>query len=118
MKKLRSKSGETLAEMLVSIVILGLSIGLLVTMIMAAGKMTMQVKNRDQQYLYKLGYAETYGNPIMDAPDGVEEGQRKDGTVTISIPDDSSVEPYTVDVKIYSVENELISYKKIKKSGE
>ncbi len=58
MKKLRSRRGETLTEILVSLAILVLSISLLVTMIMSAGKITEEVKTQDKNYNEEASAAE------------------------------------------------------------
>lgn len=93
--KLRSGRGETLTEMLVSIVILGLSVSLMVTMIITSTRMTEQASDKDREYKDYLSTAEK------------QEGEGVAGTVTIQKGSDPPVE---IDVKIYG--DELKSYKK------
>lgn len=64
-KKLCSRRGETLIEMLVSIAILSLSIVMMTTMIMTAGKLTESAREKDKAYQDALSSVETYqGTPV------------------------------------------------------
>ena len=56
--KLRSKRGETLVEMLVSIVLLGLSISIMAVMLTTAYKMNRAAREADGQYYVALSSAE------------------------------------------------------------
>lgn len=97
-KKLRNKRGETLIEMLVSIVLLGLSVALMLTMVMTSTKITKTTRKEDIDMMAELSIA--------------EEQLSKSGTsnVTITCRSGSSGNvPVTVD--IYSKSgSDLISY--------
>lgn len=56
--KLRSRRGETLVETLVSITILGLSIGFMAMMVITSYNMTMEARNEDKVYSEELAAAE------------------------------------------------------------
>lgn len=111
-RKLKSRRGETLTEMLVSIVILGLSISMMVTMIITSTRMTEQTTTKDEEYQNQLSAAEK-----QDGKDGKgEEVKVEDGTVTISPitnPGEpvSKVSPIKITVEIYGNDGSLKSYK-------
>lgn len=99
MHKLRSTRGETLAEILVSIVILGLSIGLLLTMVMTSTKITQSARTADEQLMKELNDADAHMN--------------KDDPATITISDGSTT--VTIDEGYYLYRSEdgaLVSYGK------
>lgn len=108
-KKLRSRRGETLTEILVSLAILVLSISLLVTMIMSAGKITEEVKTQDKNYNEEASAAER-GDILTD---------ESPATVVISL-DGSTDSNFQVkiDVDICGKEDgTLRSYKKHEDAG-
>lgn len=98
-QKLRSKRGETLIEMLVSIVLLGLSVALMLTMVMTSTKITKITRTEDEKMMNELNFAE---KQQQDA--GVEK------TVTITCTSGSSGS-VPVTVNLYSESgSDLISY--------
>ena len=102
-KKLRSTRGETLAEILVSIVILGLSIGLLLTMVMTSTKITQYARQADNDLMTELNAAEQQLNPYAPSDDPYPK-------VKIKLSDSDYVE---VPVELYASSDgsALISYK-------
>ena len=99
--KLRSTRGETLAEILVSIVILGLSIGLMLTMIMTSTKITQNAREADIKLIGELNAAEQQVNPYKP---GVNH------SVKIKQSDSDFVE-VPVDMFASADDSTLISYK-------
>ena len=98
-QKLRSRRGETLTEMLVSIVILGLSIAMMVTMIITSTHLAEQSTEKDKDYRDQLSAAEK------------QEGEGKSGTVKITTTDDST--GVSIEVKVFGedADGSLKSYK-------
>ena len=95
-RKLRSRSGETLTEMLVSIVILGLSIAMMVTMIITSTHLTEQSSAKDRNYQDQLTAAEaqTDANLIEDVDNSFH--------VTIKRTDSGTpVDNTEVDIPVY-----------------
>lgn len=101
--KLRSTRGETLAEILVSIVILGLSIGLMLTMIMTSTKITQNARKADNDLMTELNAAEQQSS----STDIVDVTIYKDGSPSDSI----RVEAYIFKDTTLGKDNTLISYK-------
>lgn len=60
--KLRSRRGESLAEVLVAMLIIALSVLLLAVMVTTAGSINMQTRRRDEQFYKDLSAAETFGD--------------------------------------------------------
>ena len=87
-KKIRSRSGESLAEVLVAMLIISLSTMLLAVMIITAGSIDMAARRRDDTFYGDLTRAET--RPAEDA----ETGE----TITVTI-NGSEFDP--IPVKIY-----------------
>lgn len=87
LKKLRSKRGETLVEILVSIAILGLSIAFMITLVMTSYALDRQARAEDDAYYYDVAAAENY-----TVYDGI-------GKVKITRTDTPEI---TVSVDIYS----------------
>ncbi len=96
-RKLRSRRGETLTEMLVSIVILGLSIAMMATMIITSTKITERSTAKDREYQDQLSAAEA------------QETSSATGNVTIE--DSLGVKKVDIQVDIFGEEGELKSYK-------
>ncbi len=71
-QKLRSRRGETLAEMLVSIVVFGLSVAMMVLMIMSAGRITQQTNQKDSENLEALSKVEGFADEAHRKDDGTE----------------------------------------------
>lgn len=99
-RKLRSRRGETLTEMLVSIVILGLSIAMMVTMIITSTHLAEQSTKKDKDYRDQLSAAEK------------QDGPGELGTVKITTNDDST--GVSIEVKVFGedADGSLKSYKK------
>ena len=107
LEKLRSRSGETLAEVLVALLIIALSSMLLVVMYNTAASIDLRTRARDKVFYADLTRAET--RPGSDAPDAGATGS------TIKIVDvtggtDSLLQ--TFPVTTYGG-NGLVSYQKI-----
>ena len=100
MKKLSSKRGETLVEMLVSIALLVLAMSILSAMLAAAYNSDVAARDMDEKLQEDLKAAEDTEDPSA-SPHG--------GTVTIK-PDDGSAE-VTISVNIYGDKDGLHSYK-------
>ena len=95
-RKLRSRRGETLTEMLVSIVILGLSIAMVATMIITSTKITERSTAKDREYQDQLSAAEA------------QNGEATSGSVIIKKDGEPDI---SIDVNIYGDEGKLKSYK-------
>ena len=72
-KKLRSRAGETLAEVLVALLIIALSSMLLVVMYNVATSIDLATRARDKIFYEDLSRAETHSS----APGGAEAGSSK-----------------------------------------
>lgn len=96
-RKLRSRRGETLTEMLVSIVILGLSIAMMATMIITSTKITERSTAKDSEYRDQLSAAEA------------QKTSSAKGNVTIE--DSSGAKKVDIQVDIFGDDGELKSYK-------
>lgn len=96
--KLRSKRGETLVEMLVSIVILGLSISIMTGMIAAAYSMNKAAREESDRYYNELSAAEMQGDD-----DYIGKG-------TVSISDGTNTVHIDIDIFGGDGENSLRSY--------
>lgn len=59
--KLRSRRGESLAEVLIAMLIIALSVLMLAAMVSAAGAINMRTRARDEQFYKELSAAETFG---------------------------------------------------------
>lgn len=96
-KKLKSRRGETLVELLVSMAILTLSIAFMVTMIMLSARFDEQARAEDENFKTELKEAENFeGTPTL-------------GTVKLApgTPFEQSI-----DVDVYSsADGKLKSYK-------
>ena len=95
-RKLRSRSGETLAEVLIALLIISLSSMLLVVMISTAGRIDMATRARDKMFYEELNLAETHTG-----------GTETTGTIKIS---GGSTDQY-IEVTVYGG-NGLTSYEK------
>ena len=100
-KKLNSHSGETLAEVLIALLIIALSTMLLVSMISTASSIDIAARNRDKIFYKDLTHAETHTT---------EEGtEAEKGTINI-ISDEVELNK-EIDVTFYGG-NGLTSYEK------
>ena len=99
-KKLSSRSGETLAEVLIALLIIALSTMLLVVMINTAGSIDIRIRGRDKTFYEDLTRAETHTSA---------EGETEEtGKVIITDADGKSTDQ-EITVKVYGG-NGLISY--------
>ena len=103
-KKFKNKSGETLVETLVSMLIAVLSMGILCTAVMAATKLNSQTREMDEKYSSEL-----YEVEGLD-----ENADKKLQTLTVTFESaDGSIlyQTTTVDVTLYgSDEGAFLSY--------
>ena len=101
-KKMRSKSGETLAEVLVAMLIIAISTMLLVVMTNTAGSIDISTRKRDKVFYEELTRAETH---TVAAGETAENGK-------IIIKDaDGTGSDQEIDVTVYGGRG-LISYEK------
>ncbi len=97
MHKLQSRRGETMVEMLVSMMILTLTICLLVTMIVVSYQFDRQAREADNKFKEDLAAAENF------------TGAHTSGKIILKPDGGPSVE---IDVEIYSKDgSDLKSYK-------
>lgn len=82
MKKLRSNRGETLVEVMASILISALSVALLFSCVAASFDMDKEAKELDKKHYEALTAAETYTEGAEVG--GEREYPRQTGTVTIT----------------------------------
>ena len=101
--KLSSRSGETLAEVLVALLIIALSSMLLVVMMGTASGIDRQTRQREETFYKDLSNAETHT---------AEDGTPATGEIRIKTPDD---ETQTIQVTVYGGSG-LTSYEK--KAGD
>ncbi len=107
-QKLKSLRGETMVEMLVSMLILTLSICLLVTMIVVSYQFDRQARELDNKYRDELSAAENFKEK---SDDGNISYVTDDYDVVLRL-NDMDDNKQTVDVNIYSVpDSDLKSYK-------
>ncbi len=102
MQKLQSNRGETMVEMLVSMLILTLSICLLVTMIAVSYQFDRQARELDKTYKQDLAAAENF-----------TDGTSTPGTIKLKLDGfGASGGEQTINVEIYSKSgSDLKSYK-------
>lgn len=91
-EKLKSSRGETLVEVLASILICTLSIALLVGAVMASSRMDLQAREADEEYYDALTKAERQDK----APDGTPDSFTPDPALTVTVRNiTSSTDPLT-----------------------
>ena len=95
--KFRSRSGESLAEVLVAMLIILLAALLLMSMVSASGNIDMQVKEQDSSFYDALSQLEQ------------KAGTESAGKVTVT-PDSAGTE-ITIDVTVYTQDG-MRAYKK------
>jgi Tfp pilus assembly protein PilV len=96
-QKLTSPRGETLVEVLTSILITGLAVALLAGMLAASARITTNARAADQQLYAQLSAAERQDTPIEE-----------DLTLSITVNGDDSA----IKVKLYGTPGGLVSYAK------
>lgn len=87
--KIRSRSGESLAEVLVAMLIILLAALLLMSMVSASGNIDMQVKEQDSSFYDALSQ--------LEKKDGAES---EAGEVTVT--DETGTQIITIDVTVYT----------------
>lgn len=97
-RKLRSRRGETLTEMLVSIVILGLSIAMMVTMIITSTHIAEQSTKKDKDYRDQLSAAEKQETPLTTGSTVEIKGGSDSVSISVEIfgKDADSLKSYKV----------------------
>lgn len=100
--KCRSCSGETLVELLVAILIGGLSVALLATMITTAGRWNYQAQVSDAEFYRQVSDAETRKTEV-------EAGKTLRLTLTRA---ESGLSTVDVNVTVYGTADGLVSYGK------
>ncbi len=102
--KLKNRAGETLAEVLVSILVIAFAVLLLASMVSASGSIDLSTRERDEKFYQDLTNAETHHR---------NEGSPVTVNVTVTwTPEDSVPIDWTFkDVDVYG-ENGLASYAK------
>lgn len=96
--KIRSRKGETLIEILVSILIVSLSALLVASMFVAAGRINLSVRKMDEDFYHSVTEVESQtGTPQADE---VNFQIKEDGFV---------VENGSIAVNVYTDENETFS---------
>ena len=106
--KIHSQSGETLVEVLVSLLISTIAIGLLFTSIMTAARINQANKEADAKFYKELQIAET-----LTSQEGYESEEIQ---ITITF---QTVENKTLDVTRYGGENgAFASYTRIEEGDE
>jgi len=100
-KKLRDDRGETLVEILASILICALSVTLLFGSVMTSSSLDLQTQDMDQQYYEALTKAERQGN--ADVPSGVSV------PTTVTVVAKGEAGGRQLDIKFYGTE-QLLSY--------
>ncbi len=97
----RGRAGETLAETLVAMLIIGLSSVLFVTMVGAAGRIFQTAKT---------GY-KTICDNVTAAEKQEGDGVTSIGKITVAGTEEGSSSSVEVDVKWYGEEDSVLSYK-------
>lgn len=108
LKKLKSSSGETLVELLASILIAVLSVSILFGGIMVSVRINEEADRADQEYYKGLSAAEE--QKVLILPDGTE------GTGEISVNITTDFTTVSVEVGIYGGYG-LYSYKRPEEAG-
>lgn len=96
-KKIRSRKGETLAEILVSVLIVALSALLIASMFTAAGSINAAVKKLDENFYESVTQVES------------QSGTSTSGTVHFQIEDEAGNEEGDIQVDIYTDESKNFS---------
>lgn len=91
LNKIKSQSGETLVEMLVSLAIMGLSVAMMVAMIITSTRITEQATEKDKKYRDQLSAAEVQSTGVSGVSDVAETQwnviieSNGGGTVTVQV---------------------------------
>ena len=97
LRKLRSHNGETLAEVLVALLIIVLAVMLLVSMVTTSGRIDIATRNHDEDFYDELSDAEKQETPLSSGAQIVISGE--------------GIEDITIPVDLYGGDN-LTSYAK------
>ena len=84
-EKLRSRSGETLAEVLIALLIIALSTMLLVVMINTAGSIDIATRGRDKTFYDALASAETHDGDGEHGKIKIAEGVNTLDTIDVTV---------------------------------
>lgn len=85
-KKIRSRSGETLAEVLVALLIIVLAVALMIVMINTAASIDINARERDKGFYENLTAAETYTGPSTGGNVIIKiDGEAADHTVVVDV---------------------------------
>lgn len=85
-RKLRGSRGETLVEVMASIVIGSLSVALLFGAIMASARIDESARKMDGTYYKALSDAEAQASPMPEAPGTVRLNYTADGVEKLPLP--------------------------------
>lgn len=110
LKKLKSSSGETLVELLASILIAVLSVSILFGGIMVSVRINEEADRADQEYYKGLSAAEE--QKVLILPDGAEGTDE----ISVNINNDAAITAEPVKVNIYGGYG-LYSYKRPAEAG-
>ena len=97
MKKLRSKKGETLAETLVSLVIIMLAASMLFTMIGASSRLTKKAEAADTAFYAELSQAEE-GTNYQAAQIELFLGTKRESLPALITGNENELHSYRVEV--------------------
>lgn len=103
--KLRSRSGESLAEVLCAVLLAGIAISLLASMVTAAAKLNRTAALADEAMYTSLAAAEGR----------TQELSASSGNLNVTV--ENVAAPVVFEVKFYGVQDELISYELDESSG-
>lgn len=103
--KLKSSRGETLVEVLASILICTLSIALLVGAVMASSRMDLQAREADEEYYAALTKAERQDK----APDGTPDSFTPDPVLAVTVRNITGSTPDSLTTSFYGTDR-LFSY--------
>lgn len=95
--KIRSRKGETLIEILVSILIVALSALLVAAMFGAAGRINITIRDLDEQFYQSVTEVES------------QQGTPSKGVVEYEITDEEDPQKGSIDVEIFTDSNGTFS---------
>lgn len=93
-RKLRSKKGESLVEVMAAILIVALSVTMLYTLLMSASAMNKRARTLSEQYQQELNTAEERANPTSGT---VTVGTESVDVTFYAAGDDGALTAYTAE---------------------
>ena len=94
--KLRSERGETLVEVLASVLIVTLSVMMLVGSVMASSKMDIDARRLDETHYVGLSNAETHGTKVDEVKIVIKNEDNKcDATLEFNVYGDGDAGMYS-----------------------